>query len=290
MNEYDIFHSDYCNDFGISSSCLNVFENIDFIHKSNNILMGASYSRYCFPHKKAFMSISYEFEGTTVYTVNDKEYVVRPGEFIIYGRGCVTSQTTDETGSVTYTLAANPEFCKNHNITDDIVCHIKNDDTLTELFINLVRSCDTNDNVPESTLVCIKLLEYINKTYSSYSVGFDDSCTFSDKQMTKVLTFINRNLFNKITLEDMAAVLGYHPIYFTRVFKKTCGYSPVNYANFMRCRAARQLLLTTDFAPDEIMEMCGFYSMRQFKDMYKKLIGRDALADAKIPAVVIEIK
>ena len=290
MNEYDIFTPEYCNDFGISASCLNVFNNIDFIHKSKNILMGASYSQYCFPHKKDYISISYGFEGTTVYTVNDKKYSVGPGEFMVYGRGCVTSHTTDETGSVTYTLAANPEFCKNHSITDDIICHIKNDDILTELFINLVRSCDTDNNVAASTQICLDLLRHISSKYSGYSAGFDDSGTFSDKQMMKILTFINRNLFNRITLEDMAAVLGYHPIYFTRVFKKTCGYSPVNYANFMRCRAARQLLLTTDFAPDEIMEMCGFYSMRQFKDMYKKLIGRDALADAKIPAVVIEIK
>ena len=213
MNEYDIFTPEYCNDFGISASCLNVFENIDFMHKSKNILMGASYSQYCFPHKKAFISVSYGFEGTTVYMVNDKEYIVRPGEFMIYGRGCVTNQTTNENGSVTYTLAVNPLFCKSHNITGDIVCHIKSDDILTELFINLVRSCDTNDNISQATQDCLKLLTHINEKYSVYSVGFDDSGTFSDKQMTKVLTYINRNLFNKITLESMATLLGYHPIY-----------------------------------------------------------------------------
>ena len=88
----------------------------------------------------------------------------------------------------------------------------------------------------------------------------------------------------------MAALLDLNPVYFGYVFKKTCGYSPVEYANFLRCANANILLLTTDFTPKEIIEACGFYSMSHFKNMYKKLMGRDALVDASTVPVEIKVK
>ncbi|MBR2471177.1 MAG: AraC family transcriptional regulator, partial [Clostridia bacterium] len=72
--------------------------------------------------------------------------------------------------------------------------------------------------------------------------------------------------------------------------KKTCGYSPIAYANFLRCDSAREILLTTDFTPKEVIEACGFYSMSHFKNMYKKLTGRDALADASTVPVEIKVR
>ena len=134
------------------------------------------------------------------------------------------------------------------------------------------------------------MLIHTDLNYKKYSAGTPESGVLSDKQMTKIIKYINRNLFNKIHLEDMAKVVDLNHMYFCRIFKKTCGYSPVVYANFLRCINARLLLLTTDFTPKEIIEFCGFHSMTQFKNMYKKLIGRDVDLDAKTPPVVIPIR
>ena len=98
------------------------------------------------------------------------------------------------------------------------------------------------------------------------------------------------NLFNKIHLSDMAKLLDFEQTYFCHMFKNTCGYSPVAYANFLRCENAREILLTTDFTPKEVIEACGFHNMYHFKSMYKKMTGRDALADAATEPIVIKIK
>lgn len=290
MNEYEIYSNRYNKDFSVSVACLDFFENIDFLHKSRSVYVGASYSKYCYPHKFSYLIISYTYVGETVYSINGKTYSVRQGEFMIYGRGCASIQTSAAGGSVIYSVSVNPQFCKKYGLCDDMICHIKSDDKLTNLFLSLIKEYDkdcTNDSTVTSA---IQMLMHIDHHYKKYSAGTPDSGILTDKQMTKVIKYINRNLSNKIHLKDMANVVGLDHMYFCRIFKKTCGYSPIRYANFLRCRTARQILLTTDFAPNEIMEMCGFYSMTQFKKMYKNLTGRDALADAKTPAVVIEIK
>lgn len=290
MNEYVIYSNIHNNDFALSVACLDVFENIEFLHKNNSVSLGASYSEYCSPCKRSFFGMAYSYIGSTIYTINDKKYHVKQGEFIIYGRGCTTTQAATAGGSVSYGIAVSPNFCKKYGLCDDMICHIKDDTRLKELFLSLISKYDKNVTGDDTITTALQLLMHINSNYKSFSVNLDDSGTLSDKQMAKIIKYIHRNIFNKIHLEDMAKVLDLHPIYFSRVFKKTCGYSPVAYANFLRCRNARQLLLTTDFTPREILEACGFYSMTQFKNMYKKLTGRDAELDAATPPVVINMK
>ena len=288
MNEYVIYSSINNNDFDLKAACLDKFDNIEFLHKSRNISFGASYSEYCRPCKKAFLSLSYSYIGNTVYTINDKKYHVRQGEFIIHGRGSVTNQTAANGGSVSYTLSVSPHFCKKYGFCDDMICQIT-DDKLKNMFFDLIKAFD-NDETDTASTVFLQLLMHINHHYKKYSAGVSDVGTLSDTQMLKVIKYINRNICNKIHLNDMAQVLRFHPVYFSRAFKKTCGYSPIVYANFLRCKNACQLLLTTDFTPKEIIEFCGFYSMAQFKNMYKKLIGRDVERDAKTPPVVISLR
>ncbi|MBR2471604.1 MAG: helix-turn-helix transcriptional regulator [Clostridia bacterium] len=290
MNEYVIYSNRHSNDFSVTAACLDIFENIEFLHKSRNIAIGASYSEYCHPCKIAFMTISYSYIGETVYTVNGNSYCVKPGEFMIYGRGCTTMQTAAPGGSVTYSFSVSPQFCKNHNICDDMIYHVKSDERLKNLFLKFFGKYDKNPTDNSTITAALQMLIHTTHNYKQYSAGTPDSGVLSDNQMIRIVKYINRNLFNKIHLDDMAKVLGLNPMYFCRIFKKTCGYSPVAYANFLRCRNARQLLLTTDFTPKEIIEACGFYSMSQFKNMYKKLTGRDAELDAATPPVVINMK
>ncbi len=289
MNEYIIYSNIHNDEFALSVACLDKFENIEFLHKSRNISLGASYSEYCYPCKRVFLSVTYSYIGDIVYTINNKTYHVKQDEFIIYGRGCISNQASADGGSVSYTLAVSPQFCKKYGLCDDMICHIA-DDKLKSMFLDLVQKCDKDKTSDDTITATLQILMYINSKYKSYSANFDDVGTLTDRQMFKIIKYVNRNIFNKIPLNDLADVVGLNPIYFSRVFKKTCGYSPIAYANFLRCRNARQLLLTTDFTPKEIIEACGFYSMTQFKNMYKKLTGRDAERDAKSPPVVTPIR
>ena len=287
MNEYVIYSNIHKGNFAFSVACLDRFDNIAFLHKSSNISIGASYSEYCPPCKRAFLSLSYCYTGNITYQLNGKTYNVREGELIIYGRGCVVQQSAAKGGNVSYTLAVNPQFCKQYGFCDDMICRIT-DDKLKKLFLKALQAYDDGANTAETLI--LQLLMHINYHYKKYSSGISVENTLSDKQMAKVIKYINRNIFNKIHLKDLANAVGFTPSYFSYLFKNTCGYSPVSYVSFLRCRNARQLLLTTDFSIKDVMDICGFYSITQFKKAYKKITGRDAEHDAKTPPVVVPLK
>ena len=287
MNEYVIYSNTHKGDFDFSVACLDKFENIDFLHKSRNVSLGASYSEYCSPCKRAFLSVTYNYIGKTTYLVNDKTYRVKEGEFIIYGRGCVSQQSAGKGGSVSYTLSFNPQFCKQYGFYDDIICHVT-DDKLKRIFFDLLKAYDDASDM--ALTYALQLLIHINHHYKKYSAGIPSKTSLSDKQMTKVIKYINRNIFNKIHLKELAETIGFTPSYFSYMFKNTCGYSPISYVTFLRCKNARQLLLTTDFSIKDIMDICGFYSMSQFKKLYKQMTGRDVEHDAKTPPIVVQIR
>ena len=235
------------------------------------------------------MTVSYTLQGTVGYIIDGKKFVVKPGEFMIIGRGCTATHFVEDGGGVSYALTLNHTFCEKNNITDDIVCHIAADGNLSKNFIDLIRVYDNAADPSFSKEPCLKLLKYVDKNYKQYSVGYD-SQTFSDRQMRKIFKYIKHNLDNPIRVSDLANIFGYNVDYFTRRFKKTCGYTPIAYVNFVRCRTARQMLLMTDFTPKELLDMCGFRTIRQLRSMYKKTLGRDLDKDAATPPVVIEIK
>ncbi|MBR2472260.1 MAG: helix-turn-helix transcriptional regulator, partial [Clostridia bacterium] len=246
MNEYDIYDEKRGSEFNINVSCIDMFENIPFMHKSENILVATSYSTYFASRKRSYMTISYIFQGTVGYIINGKKYVGKAGEFIIIGRGCTATHFVEDGGGVFYSAIFNHTFCEKNNITDDIVCHVSVDGNLSKKFIDLIRAYDNAADPSFSKEPCLKMLKYVDKKYKQYSVGYDDSKTFSDRQMRKVLNYIKHNLDNSIRVSDLAKILGYNVDYFTRIFKKTCGYTPIAYVNFVRCRTARQMLLMTD--------------------------------------------
>ena len=290
MFKYSTYSMNATGDFNVLAGCLDVFENITFLHHSNNITIGTSYSEHCIPQKNAFLSISYSYINETIYEINGKTYRVKEGEFLIKGRGSATINRAGAGGSVTYGFRVSPNFCKKHGLCDDMICHVTSDDKMKELFLSLIHKYDKYGCGESATTAALQLLIHIDHHYKKYSAKLDESRILSDRQMEKIIKYINRNLFNKIHLADMAALLDFNPKYFCHVFKNTCGYSPVAYANFLRCENAREILLTTDFTPKEVIEACGFSSMSHFKNMYKKLIGRDALADAATEPIEIKIK
>ena len=290
MLRYCTYSMNNKNNYFITASCLDMFENIPFLHRSNNVDIGAAYSRYSKPQKNAFLIITYGYINETVCEVNGKTYRIKSGEFLIKGRGSINHQSAGPDGSISYGIRVNPQFYKKYGICDDMVVHVKSDDKLKKLFLDFLHIHDQNGHSSSSETAMLQLLMYIDRNYKQYSQGLDDRGTLSDKQMEKVIKYINRNLFNKIHLADMAALFDVAPEHFSRLFKKTCGYSPVAYANFLRCDNAMEILLTTDFTPKEIVEACGFHSMSHFKNMYKKMTGRDALADASTVPVEIKVR
>ncbi len=77
----------------------------------------------------------------------------------------------------------------------------------------------------------------------------------------------------RITLEDMAAVCGMSPNYFSKRFKEITGQTPFEYLLAYRVEAACEMLLEGSGNVTDVCYHCGFNDLSYFINVFKKHMG-----------------
>lgn len=93
-------------------------------------------------------------------------------------------------------------------------------------------------------------------------------------RLEPVFHYIESHYPEKIKLEDMAALMNMSSSNFSLTFKKTVGISPMDYLIRERIVKASEMLLETDSKVIEISLSCGFFSMSNFIEIFKKFTGK----------------
>ncbi|WP_171683834.1 response regulator transcription factor [Paenibacillus planticolens] len=91
--------------------------------------------------------------------------------------------------------------------------------------------------------------------------------------MLNVIEQLRADLSVSISLEDMAAKVGYSIPYLSSLFKKTTGQTYTQYMMTMRVQAAKRMLLTTDLRTFQIAEQVGMENYRHFNKVFKRMVG-----------------
>ena len=107
-------------------------------------------------------------------------------------------------------------------------------------------------------------------TYQHQIYVTDD--VYSNKIRTAIL-YIQQHYFEAITLEDLANEANYSIYHFSRLFKDTTGWTPIQYVSQYRINKAKRLLLATDLTVESIITKCGFNNFSYFYRTFKKIYG-----------------
>lgn len=91
--------------------------------------------------------------------------------------------------------------------------------------------------------------------------------------MHRVKEYMNYNFSQKITLEDAAAVVGYSPAYFSRIFKDEMGVTFKEALNSIRIERSKTLLLSSTASIADICTMVGFNDQSYYCKVFKRLSG-----------------
>lgn len=91
--------------------------------------------------------------------------------------------------------------------------------------------------------------------------------------VAKILSYVNQNLHNGITLDDICAYVSTSKSSLCRTFKASVGMTVVKYVELSRISRARELLIHTDSSISEIAEAVGFESFAYFSKIFKKHEG-----------------
>ena len=117
-----------------------------------------------------------------------------------------------------------------------------------------------------------KLCELINTAIENVrSMQKTDSIVHSQKDVIK--DYIDRNYKKDISAKDVAGILGYSDVYFSKVFKQLFDDNFINYLTKIRIDRAKVLLKDVSFNIKEIGKSVGYADSNYFTKVFKRSIG-----------------
>ncbi|HEV3173057.1 MAG TPA: AraC family transcriptional regulator [Actinocrinis sp.] len=85
---------------------------------------------------------------------------------------------------------------------------------------------------------------------------------------------MDRDWARRLDLNDVAAIAGYSPYHFIRLFKQAYGESPGRYLTRRRVERAQALLRSANLTVSEVCAAVGFESLGSFCTRFKQLTGQ----------------
>lgn len=135
---------------------------------------------------------------------------------------------------------------------------------VSDRFGRAVHSLPVADAVEQRGLLAHLMVRFL-------STANDPKST--DDRFASVLTYIDENLHQDITLQNMADLTGLVPTYFSDLFHKMMGVRPIELLNRRRIERAQLLLDTTNLTIQEISEQVGIRSPEYFSRLFRRLSG-----------------
>lgn len=96
---------------------------------------------------------------------------------------------------------------------------------------------------------------------------------YSNELVCKILKYIEENINNKITIQDLEKIFFYNRYYIMKLFKKEIGMSVIEYINSIRIYNSIISIRDTNFKLIYIAFKNGFYSLEYFSETFKTITG-----------------
>ncbi len=124
----------------------------------------------------------------------------------------------------------------------------------------------TNDYYVISDMHIITALLYKKGFIKAEEINIDKNTFLTLKP---IFEYVLSNYKEKLSLDFFASQLNLNKSYICRLFKKTTGYTIMDYINFIRIHHAQELL-KTDMTISDICYEVGFSSLSYFNRVFKK--------------------
>ncbi|AWZ44911.1 AraC family transcriptional regulator [Latilactobacillus sakei] len=115
------------------------------------------------------------------------------------------------------------------------------------------------------------------KTAASQQVKSDEILA----RLDIVFRMVEKRYTGHLSLEEVAAEIGYSQFYFTRFFKRNTGKTFITFLNDYRIDKAKWLLINSTLSVTEIISQVGFESDKTFYRLFKQSMAISPLAYRK---------
>ena len=115
-------------------------------------------------------------------------------------------------------------------------------------------------------------LEIDRKTQSPF-IMFNGQKKHEDEPIKQAQEFIEKNVMDRISVEELAIKYAIGKRHFIRRFKKATNNTPIEYIQRVKIEAAKKQLENSRKNVNEVMYDCGYSDVKAFRTVFKKITG-----------------
>ncbi|HCL04889.1 MAG TPA: AraC family transcriptional regulator [Chitinophagaceae bacterium] len=146
-------------------------------------------------------------------------------------------------------------------------------------FLNLVLYLVEKYFDRATAIFCSKVFQIeIDRHSQSPFIIFTGQKLHNDKAIKEAQVYIENNLQEKISIENLSSLFAVGRRNFDRRFIKATGNTPLEYAQRVKIEAAKKLLETSRKTIHEVMYDVGYADIKAFRDLFKKITGISPLS------------
>ena len=237
-------------------------------------------------HYHDFHKIIVFISGKVTYHIEGKAYHLKPRDILLVSQGAIHKPEIDP--SVPYERYI-------FWIRDDLSCQeldtcfqkandrsfnlVRADSALQERLKDLLPEIEQTlqnkhfgDTVLRNALFT-QFMIYINRIFLRTSSSPDEKTYSSDTQVEQLLKYINRNLSENLSIDQLANRFFFSKYHMMRKFKNETGYTIHNYITSKRLLMARSLI-SQGMPVMKAAQASGFHDYTTFVRAYKKQFGK----------------
>ncbi len=161
-----------------------------------------------------------------------------------------------------------------YNLAPDILYHTVDPSVFSVDLSELDREINCNQKYSDTMVLLLlkKLLINLSRQNDIYNIQHKISNHYISV-MTELRLEMLENYFREYTLKELAKRVNLSCEYFSAIYKRIFGISPINELQMKRLEIARKLLVSSDSTIKEISEMCGYRDSNYFSRLFKKNTG-----------------
>lgn len=267
----------------------------DFPFQISEVVLNHENSRPDTFHWHSYFEITYVQEGQGNYFVNGQEYMMEPGDIIIFNNVEAHGWKLMGEDMRLLVMIFSPEFVaeklsvfdyeylkpfvergsnfKNRIGREESVSHeIRKG--IREIYAEWQQQKEGYPLMIKANI--LRILTMLIRTYQDESKSGEmlKEKKTAMKRLEQAVSYIDTHYSEKITLDEVAAAAYMSSNYFSSYFRKVTGISFSEYVTRIRISRARELLRDTDKSVTEIAMECGFHNISNFYRLYKKHVGK----------------
>ena len=145
-------------------------------------------------------------------------------------------------------------------------------------FLNLVIYLVEKYYDRQTAIYCSKIfqIEIDRQSQSPFTI-FTGQKSHDDEMVKKAQTYIEKNLHEKISVEDLSSKFAIGRRNFDRRFIKATGNTPLEYSQRVKIESAKKAFETSRKTINEVMYDVGYSDVKAFREVFRKITGMSPL-------------